>query len=197
MTFHSSWKKVFSRRSAASSARSGRASHNKFRPGLEALENRLVPASGSISGHVLQDQTGNGLTADDTALQGVPVKLYWDANHNGILDSMDWLAGSRVSASNGSYSFGNLGAGTFFVRESVASNLVLTAPFSSTSSYTVKLASGQAATGYDFDNFKKLDTSVVSNVSFTLLHADGTQSTVINLRGNTRQGDTVVANFTV
>ena len=198
MTFHSIWKKVFSRRSAASSARSGRSSHNnKFRPGVEALENRLVPASGSISGHVLQDQTGNGLTADDTALQGVTVKLYWDANHNGILDSMDWLAGSRVSASDGAYSFGKLGAGTYFVRESVASNLVLTAPFSGTSSYTVKLGSGQAATGYDFDNFKKLNTSVVTNVSFTLLHADGTQSTVTNLRGNTKQGDTVVANFTV
>src|SRR5438270_4442321 len=109
-TFHTMWKTVFFRRRAASAARAGRHSHNKFRPGVEALENRLVPASGSISGHVLQDQTGNGLTADDTALQGVTVKLYRDANHNGILDSMDWLAGSRVSASDGAYSFGKLGA---------------------------------------------------------------------------------------
>jgi hypothetical protein len=72
---------------------------------------------------------------------------------------------------------------------------VRTAPTTS-ASYTVNLADGQAATGNDFDNFHKPNTGAVTNVSFQVTD-NGTTKTVTNLRGQTHQGDTVTVNFTV
>lgn len=39
--------------------------------------------------------------------------------------------------------------------------------------------------------------SAITNVSYTLAHADGTTSTVSTLHGNVRWGDTVTANFAI
>jgi hypothetical protein len=58
---------------------------------VEWLEGRALFAA-TISGAVLRDLTGNGLTGDDQPLAGVVVKLYRDANANGALDAADGAA---------------------------------------------------------------------------------------------------------
>src|SRR5581483_439661 len=88
------WKRI--RRSKHADPRSARC---RFRPTLELLTDRVVPSTtGVISGHVYQDLSGNGLTADDAALGGVTVKLYKDSNHTGVKDSGDALVATKVSA---------------------------------------------------------------------------------------------------
>jgi hypothetical protein len=170
-----------------------------FRPCVEGLENRTVPsgfASGSISGSVFQDVTGNGLSADDTALKGVTVKLYLDHNHDGIFDHHGRLVAEQRSAADGSYAFNNLPAGQYFVKEERPWGFVRTAPTNS-ESYTVTLGAGQASTGQNFDNFQRLDHDVVRKISYTVISPGGSQTTVPNLRGQTQAGDTVVVNFTI
>src|SRR3712207_8709920 len=54
-----------------------------------SLPDALPILSATISGTVMQDVTGNGLTADDKPLAGVVVKLYKDVNVNGVLDAAD------------------------------------------------------------------------------------------------------------
>ena len=89
-----------------------------YQPQLEWLEDRMVPsATASISGHVLVDQTGNGLSADDTPQRDVLVRLYADTNHNGVLDSHDRLVAVQFTDARGAYSFANVVAGTYFVSE--------------------------------------------------------------------------------
>jgi hypothetical protein len=82
------------------------------------------------------------------------------------------------------------------VSEVTPSGFVRTVPTSGWY-YTVNLSPGQVVTGQDFDNFQTLDRSVVTNISFTVISPNGTQTTVTDLRGHTQQGDTVVANFTI
>ncbi len=168
-----------------------------FRPTLEILEDRWVPSNtGSISGHIYLDATGNGLQPADQGQSNVTVKLYADPNHSSVLGSGDPLAATVVSGADGSFSFTGLTAGEYFVKETVPSGYVRTAPTSG-SYYTVNLADGQAVTGENFSNFQKLNTSLVTNISFTVTSPDGTQTVVNNLRGHTQQGDTVTANFTI
>src|SRR5437660_740955 len=53
-----------------------------FRPQLEALEHRLVPAgTASISGSAFVDVTGNGLSAGDAPQAGVQVVLLAANDH--------------------------------------------------------------------------------------------------------------------
>jgi hypothetical protein len=191
------WRKLFSWISTPGSARSrSKGTRPRFRPGIESLEDRFVLNGGSISGHVLQDLTGNGLVAGAPALSGVHVKIFADTNHDGTLESRDRLVASRFSAADGSYTFSNLAPGTYFVAEKTPGHFVRTAP-TSVSYYTVHLAAGDAVTGQDFANFQKPHRNAVSNFSFTVTAPDGTQTTVTDLRGHTQQGDTVTANFTV
>jgi hypothetical protein len=184
------WRRLFAGRPTP------RAAAPTFRPSVESLEHRLVPAAAKISGHVFQDLTGNGLSADDTALAGVVVKLYRDTNNNGKLDAADHLAGRDVTGANGAYSFGNLTAGRYFVKEVVPHSFVRTAPALGTY-YTVNVAAGQSVVGGDFDNFRKLNRDAIRDVHFTITHAEGTHTTVTDLRGHTHAGDTVTVNFTV
>jgi len=158
---------------------------------LECLEGRYTPSS--ISGHVFQDVTGNGMSADDTALQGVRVELFRDVNHDGKLDGGDGApVAVSFSASDGSYSFPSLTADTYFVKEVLPFRNVRTAPVLS-SHYTVNLQSGSDVTGQDFDSFHKPQSGVLHDVYFLI---NGTTK-VTNLRGNVHQGDTVQAFFTV
>jgi hypothetical protein len=182
-------------RSSGRRRRAGSSCKHSCRPQLESLEDRCTPA-GSITGHVFVDTTGNGLTADDVAQAGVRVKLFADSNNDGQFDNGDSRVAVTTTAADGSYAFNNLDAGTYFVAEGVPGGYVRTAPAASTS-YTVSLAADQNVSGKDFANFQRLDTSVITNVSFTITHADGTTATVTNLRGQTQQGDTVTANFTI
>jgi hypothetical protein len=191
------WRKLFSWISTPGAARArSKGTRPRFRPGIEGLEDRVVLNGGRISGHVLQDLTGNGLVAGAPALSGVHVKIFADTDHNGTLDSRDRLVASRFSAADGSYAFANLAAGTYFVTETTPGGFVRTAPTSS-SYHTVHLTAGAAVTGQDFANFQVPHRRAVSHFSFTVTAPDGTHTTVTDLRGHTQQGDTVTANFTI
>src|SRR5688500_4075803 len=97
--------------------------------GFESLEKRSL-MSATISGTVKQDITGNGLTADDTPLAGVVVKLYQDKNGNGQLDATDGAAvASKTSAvATGAFAFTGLSAGKYLLQETPGANQVRTAP---------------------------------------------------------------------
>jgi protocatechuate 3,4-dioxygenase beta subunit len=171
----------------------------RFQPTLESLADRVVPAA--ISGSVYLDSTGNGLSPDDTGLGGAVVRLYRDTNNTGAYDGGDALVATRTSASSGAYSFTGLRTGRYFVVQSAPGGFVRTGPAASPY-LTVNLTrSSQSVGGRNFDNFKLLDTSAVTNISYQVTHTnpDGstTTGTVTDLRGNTRQGDTVTASFTV
>jgi hypothetical protein len=157
---------------------------------LETLEARNTPSS--ISGHVFLDQTGDGLTADDTPHAGVKVELFRDLNHNGVLDSGDGNpVRVTVSKADGSYSFTNLFGPFYFVKALARSNEVRTAPLTS-SYYSADVSTGNV-TGLDFDFFHMPNKTVLKNVHFLI---NGTTD-VKNLRGHVHQGDTVQAFFDV
>src|SRR5688500_18327917 len=97
---------------------------------VEALERRTLFAA-TISGEVMQDVSGNGLSADDTPLSGVVVKLFADLNGNGKVDATDGAAlATKVSAAvTGAFSFTGLGLGKFVVQETPGANQVRTIPY--------------------------------------------------------------------
>jgi Ca2+-binding RTX toxin-like protein len=146
--------------------------------------------TGSISGKKWQDQTGNGLTSDDTPLAGTTI--YLDANNNGIKDTGER---SIVTAADGSYQFTGLGAGTHVVREIVPTGFIRTGPALS-DNYTVTVTSNTVVTGKDFANFELCDHSRITCISYTIKRGS-TTFTVSDLRGNVNQGDIVTVNFTV
>lgn len=171
-----------------------------FRPQLESLEHRVVPVLSigggtSISGQVFTDVTGNGLSADDTPQQGVQVVLLAPNQHRGYHEVAEVETGA-----SGSYSFTGLTAGTYLVTERVPHDSVRTDPATS-SYYQVTLATGQNVTGEDFANFHLLNTAAVKDLTFTIFDpATGKITTVRDLRdlrGHTREGDTVTANFSI
>ena len=147
----------------------------------------VVNPTGSITGKEFLDVTGNGLTSDDTPLAGV--KVYLDTNNDGA-----WSSGepSFVTAADGSYTFANLVAGTYMVREVAPSGYVRTSPTTS-DNYSVTLGVGQDASGMNFANAQLGDPTVFSNVVYLV---NGT-TPVTDLRGTTHEGDTVQVSFTV
>lgn len=151
--------------------------------------------NGTIRGAKYLDLTGNGLTADDTALGGVTIQLYRDANNDGQLTGVDGgpVATTVTTAGTGAYSFGNVAAGTYFVKEVVGSNYVSTAPTSG--QYKVVVAAcGSITTGLNFANFDTSDCACdITNITYLI---DG-YTTVTDLRGNTNQGDVVQVTFTI
>lgn len=166
---------------------------NHFHPRLEVLEDRVTP-TGSITGSVFIDATGNGSAPANAPQSGVNVRVVYDTNHNGVLDGRDKVAAEQRTAANGSYLFTKLAAGTYFVEETVPRNFVRTVP-SPQNYYKVTVSDGQTTTVKEFDNFHELK-DVVRKVSFTIQR--GTKTfTVVDLHGKTRQGDIVTANFTV
>src|SRR5207302_1408260 len=74
-----------------------------------------VLASTSLSGQAFNDLNNNGLPdPGEPGLSGVT--LFLDLNSNGVFDSGE---PSRITDGNGNYSFTNLAAGTYRVREVV------------------------------------------------------------------------------
>jgi hypothetical protein len=66
----------------------------------------------AIGGTAFNDTTGNGLTPDDTLLNGVTVELYRDTNGNNIFDlATDALLGSTTTNASGVYRFASTNAG--------------------------------------------------------------------------------------
>ncbi len=150
------------------------------------------PAPGMVGGHTLRDTTGNGLSSDDTPLDGLTVKLYLDRNNNGKMDDGSPVATTISSADGGAYSFSDLQPGRYFVQEVVPCGFVETAPALSTF-YSVLVADGVNAVNLDFDNFLKPDKCRVTGVSYLI----NSTTTVSDLRGHTNQGDLVQVVFTI
>jgi hypothetical protein len=161
---------------------------------VEALERRALMAT--ITGTVLRDVTGNGLSPDDQPLAGVVVRLFKDVNANGRIDAPDGAArASRTSAAGtGAFAFAGLATGKYLLKETPGSNQVRTAPvLKNTIAVNVTNTNG-TYNGNVFANYvKSFQRSAVSNISYTI---NGTK-TVSSLDGNVTEGDTVTVNFTV
>jgi uncharacterized protein (DUF2141 family) len=124
----------------------------------------------SMSGLAFTDLTGNGLTGDDTPLGGQTVNLFRDANNNAVLDAGDGApVASQTTANDGTYSFSNLGPGTYFVQEAVPAGFALTVP-GSPGYYSIHGTSGNNLSAVNFGNFR---TITVSGRVFNDLNADG------------------------
>src|SRR5262245_9024072 len=139
------------------------------RPLLETLERRSMLAA-TISGAVMRDITGNGLTGDDTPLAGVTVRLYNDVNGNGVLDGADGSSiSSKTTAADGSYAFTGLSQGKYLVRDVPGSNQVRTFPFlSDTIAVNVDKQNG-TFDGNNFANYvKDFNPGDISGISFTI-----------------------------
>ena len=162
---------------------------------FEPLERRALLAA-TISGAVMQDVTGNGLSVDDKPLAGVVVKLYQDKNANGKLDVSDGAAvASKTSAAGtGKFAFTGLGTGKYIVQDVPAGNQVRTWPYL-TSTIAVNVTNKNGTYGNNvFANYvKTFDKTAITNISYTI---NGTK-TVTTLTGNVKEGDTVKVNFTV
>ncbi len=162
----------------------------------------------TISGTKYLDQTGNGFSADDTGLSGITIRLYRESNGSSGLQTSgsnaDALVTSTTTASNGTYSFTNLVAGTtYYVQEVVPTVDVQTGggPNGAAGStyYTICTLAGQTYSGNNFDDYVT-DNCSATNVCFKLTPPGCSPSqshTVTDLRGNTVQGETVTVTFTV
>jgi hypothetical protein len=114
--------------------------------GFEQWKSGAVLPVGSISGQVFNDVNGNGKQdPGDTGLAGITV--YLDANNNGVLDAGEV---STVTASDGTFSFSNLVAGTYHVQQVLPANEFQTGRINA----DVTLSSGQSASGVEFGDFQ-------------------------------------------
>ncbi len=162
-----------------------------------------IAQPGTISGTKFLDTTGKGFGGTNSPLGGVPINLYNDTNNNGVLDGGDSLVAttttSTVAGQVGTYSFTGLAPGTYFVQEVVPSGYVQTGggPNGSAGAtyYTVTVQSGQAYAGNNFDDYQT-PTCAPTNVSYYVVN-NGSTTSYSNLSGNTNQGNSVTAVFTV
>jgi hypothetical protein len=86
------------------------------------------PASASIAGRAVEDVTGNGVSGDDPAINGRTIRLYRD-NGDGVFNAAsDTFVKSDTTKRDGTYSFRNLAAGTYFVQQELPVFWVQTSP---------------------------------------------------------------------
>lgn len=159
---------------------------------LDVLEDRTVPST--ITGHAYTDLTGNGFSADDTGKQGVVIRLYKDSHQNGRHDGRDRLIAKVFTGADGSYSFGNLSAGRYFVEEKTPGGFIQTAP--ANDSYTIQLGNNQTVTGKDFDYFRRPVRGEINTIRYQVTHGGVTQ-TFRELWNHVDSSDTVTVSFTV
>ena len=82
----------------------------------------------NLSGQKYTDQTGDGISGDDTPLAGVTVNLYQDFGTIGVLDGADVFYASDVTDINGEYSFTNVARRDYLVEEIVPAGYVAHTP---------------------------------------------------------------------
>ncbi len=155
----------------------------------------VVIANTIISGTKYLDTTGNGFSSDDTPESGVTIDLFQGSSITGTPYA------TTVTATNGTYRFGNLAAGTYSVAEVVPTAYIQTGGGPNGSAgdayYTVTVTAGETYSGYNFDDFH-IPTCAPTNVSYTVTNSSGKVCySGTSLGGNTQQGDTVTATFTV
>ena len=114
----------------------------------------------AISGSKVNDLNGNGVRdLSDPGLSGWRIHLFRNSLH----------VDSTLTSGGGTYSFTNLGPGTYQVSEGVQAGWTQTLP-ASPSSYTVVPQSGQTVTGRDFGNFQRIS---ISGSKFEDVNANG------------------------
>jgi hypothetical protein len=152
-----------------------------------------VGQTGTISGQIYNDVNGNGQQdPGDTGLAGWTVFL--DTNNNGKLDPGEV---STTTDANGNYSLGELGAGTYHVREVTPSGWLQT-----TVSQDVTLAATQQVSGVNYGNFQlvSMSGSVYNdkNDNHTKDSGEpGISGVTINLDGSAAATTDVNGNFTL
>ena len=164
----------------------------------------MVVQSITISGTKFNDLTGNGFSSDDPGQCGVTIDLYQETNGSTGLQTGtggDKLVATTVTASNGTYSFTDLAAGTYYVAESVPTGYIQTGGGPNGSAgctyYTISASAGQTYTGNNFDDYFE-PTCSPSSYSFAVTNNCGvTTKGLTNLSGNTAKCDAVTVTFTV
>ena len=157
-----------------------------------AIEIKEQPKTYKISGRKFEDKDGDRkFDFNEPGLSGWTI--YLDANNNGQLDAGET---SVVTDKDGKYSFSNLSAGTYHVREVLKSGWKQTLPSSGRYDVTFS-ASSQNATGKDFGNAK---LGTISGMKFEDKNGNGRKNDGENgLVGWTiqlKQGNSVVAQVT-
>jgi protocatechuate 3,4-dioxygenase beta subunit len=145
----------------------------------------------TFSGMVYNDLNGNGTNdgGTDPALPG------WTVN---LLDSIGNQVASTTSAADGTYSFANIGPGTYKIQEVNQAGYVETQPAIPPGLYTVQAISSTNPSGLNFGNFQLV--SVSGNV-YNDLNGNGQQDSgepglanwVVDVNG---PGNSVVASAT-
>ena len=126
---------------------------------IGAYEAQFAPATtpASISGIVFADDNGNG-TQDAGELAVSGRKFYLDKNKNGVLDAGE---PTFTSGANGAFSFGQLAAGTYRLRDVLPAGWRRTSP--AAGYFDVTVAAGQIATG---KNFAETTRAAISGTVF-------------------------------
>ena len=137
--------------------------------------------------------TGNGLTSDDTPLNGVTIKLYKDDGDN-VRDSGDTLVGDAGHGDHrrrgGLLQLHRPRGREVFCRGNGAGRH-RSAPIPLFTDYnTVTLGTGRSVTGINFANVEICDYDDITNISYTIKRG-GSTFTVSSLSGNVNQGDMV------
>ncbi|MEA2709013.1 MAG: serine-aspartate repeat-containing protein [Phycisphaerales bacterium] len=161
---------------------------------FESLERRALLAA-TISGAVMQDMSGNGLSSDDRPLSGIVVKLYKDLNANGKLDASDGAAiSSKTTGALGVFAFTGLSTGKYLVQDNPGANQVRTAPdLTNVIGVNVTNTNGVYTNNVFANYVKSFDKTALSNITYTI----NGKTTVTTLTGNVKEGDKVTVNFTV
>ena len=119
-----------------------------------------------ITGTVFADQTDNGLTGGDALLSAVAVDLFRDGGdltfNSGGGD--DVAVGSTTTDGSGVYTFTDLGAGTYFIRQTAPGGFIQKA---GEDVVTVSINSSQAGgvIGQSIDSFNSTDQAAIASGS--------------------------------
>ncbi|QDS90303.1 Cna protein B-type domain protein [Rosistilla ulvae] len=143
---------------------------------LESLEGRQLMAAdfGGITGTVYNDQTNDGLTADDVAPPTVTLHLFRDGG-NGTFDSAAGVAGgddvlvaTQTTDANGEYAFNRLVEGDYFVEQILPAGLIAQpgSDVSAMTSINTAEASGVDA-GVQVDDFSEGSQSLQADAVTT------------------------------
>ena len=123
-----------------------------------------IGAPVTISGKKYNDIKGNdsscgGIGSDDVGLAGVTINLYLNGGSTPVA--------STLTGADGSYSFTNLAAGTYTVKEVVPSGWTQTY---GKGGYTISAVGGQTYTGKNFADFENI---TISGLKYNDLNGDG------------------------
>lgn len=103
-------------------------------------------AIGTFSGTVFNDKNRNGVKdSGENGLSGIVVFL--DTNDNGVADVGEL---TRTTNGSGAYSFANIDAGDYIVRQTLQTNWVQTLPVGNGTARNVTIARDDNLTGEDF-----------------------------------------------